>query len=233
MSADVSAQVPGGASQPLPAPPRTGRWRQHVTTALFLAPALIFLAVWIVYPTIRTIIRSFFDRDGNEFVGIDNYKTLFTDDNLVKAIENNAIWLAVVPALVAAIGLILAVLVERVRWSVAFKIVVFMPMAISLFAAGVIWHIMLQQDPSQGAVNAAIKVGHDAVSSSGVLTDAQAAGNPLTGSPDQGFGAKAAVGPGGTTLLGLPAIPPDAVPAGAKQGRYAASQARHGHRHGV
>src|SRR4051795_9579308 len=142
MAADAGVQVPGGASQPLPAPPRSGRWRQHVTTALFLGPALIFLTVWIVYPTIRTIIRSFFDRDGSNFVGIDNYKTLFTSDTLVKAIENNAIWLAVVPALVAAIGLIFAVLLERVSWSVAFKIVVFIPMAISMFAAGVIWHLM-------------------------------------------------------------------------------------------
>jgi ABC-type sugar transport system permease subunit len=66
------------------------------------------------------------------------------------AIRNNALWLAVVPALVTAIGLIFAVLTERVRWSVAFKIVVFMPMAISLFAAGVIWHLMDQRDPSQG-----------------------------------------------------------------------------------
>jgi alpha-glucoside transport system permease protein len=217
MAADAGVQVPGGASQPLPAPPRSGRWRQHVTTALFLGPSLIFLGVWIVYPTIRTIIRSFFDRDGSNFVGLDNYKTLFTDDTLVKAIENNAIWLAVVPALVAAIGLIFAVLLERVSWGVAFKIVVFMPMAISLFAAGVIWHLMLQKDPTQGAVNAAIKVGHDAVSSSGVLTDAQASGNTLTGSASQGFVAKATVGPGGTTLLGLTAIPPDALPAGAKQ----------------
>jgi ABC-type glycerol-3-phosphate transport system permease component len=65
-----------------------------------------------------------------------------------------------VPALVTAIGLIFAVLTERVRWSVAFKIVVFMPMAISLFAAGVIWHLMDQRDPSQGTVNAAIQVVH-------------------------------------------------------------------------
>src|SRR3954463_14330881 len=183
MAADASVSVPEGPANPLPAPSRAGRWRRHAVTALFLGPALIFLAVWIVYPTIRTIIRSFFDRDGSNFVGLDNYKTLFTDDTLVKAIENNAIWLAVVPALVAAIGLIFAVLLERVSWGVAFKIVVFMPMAISLFAAGVIWHLMYQKDPQQGAVNAAIKVAHDAVSSAGVLPSAQASSPALAGSP--------------------------------------------------
>src|SRR5690349_10432208 len=128
-TADASVPAPGG-STPLPAPPGAGRWRQHAVTAIFLGPALVFLAVWIVYPTIRTVVRSFFDRTGNDFVWLDNYKTLFTSDTLVKAIENNALWLAVVPALVAAIGLIFAVLLERVSWSVAFKVVVFMPMAI-------------------------------------------------------------------------------------------------------
>src|SRR3954452_11820276 len=187
MSADVSVQPPAGRSDPLPAPPGGGRWRQHLTTALFLGPALVFLGVWIVYPTIRTVLRSFFDREGSDFVGIDNYKTLFTSDTLVKAIENNAIWLAVVPALVVSIGLIFAVLMERIRWSIAFKIVVFMPMAISMFAAGVIWHIMDQKDPDQGAVNAAIKVVHDTVSSAGVLTSANASTPQLQGSSANGF----------------------------------------------
>ena len=63
------------------------------------------------------------------------------------AIKNNVIWVAVVPALVTAIGLIFAVLTERISWSVAFKTAVFMPMAISLFATGVIWRLMDQKDP--------------------------------------------------------------------------------------
>jgi alpha-glucoside transport system permease protein len=171
--------------------------------------------VWIVYPTIRTVIRSFFNRQGDEFVWFSNYKTLFTSDTLVKAIENNAIWLAVVPAFVVSIGLIFAVLTERIRWSVAFKIVVFMPMAISMFAAGVIWHIMDQKDPSQGAVNAAIKVVHDAFTNPGPLTAAQGT-RGVVGNTDKGFVARAAVGPGGTVLLGLTGIPPTEVPKNAK-----------------
>jgi alpha-glucoside transport system permease protein len=216
MAADAGVQTSGG-STPLPAPPEAGRWRRHGTTAIFLGPAAVFLAVWIVYPTIRTVIRSFFDQGGNNFVWFDNYKSLFTDSTLVKAIENNAIWLAVVPALVAAIGLIFAVLLERVKWATAFKIVVFMPMAISMFAAGVIWHIMDQKDPHQGALNAAAKVAHDAFSSSGVLATGQGSTPTLQGSPDRGFVMKPTVGPGGTALMGLTAIPPDAVPKNAKQ----------------
>ena len=68
------------------------------------------------------------------------------------------------PALVTAIGLVFAVLTERIRWAVAFKIAVFMPMAVSLFAAGVIWRIMYQQEPSRGALNAVAGAIHDDIS---------------------------------------------------------------------
>jgi alpha-glucoside transport system permease protein len=215
--ADVSVQpapFEGGIEPPSD---RAGRWRQRAVTAIFLGPAAIFLTVWIVYPTISTVIRSFFDREGSKFVWFDNYQTLFTSDTLVTAIKNNAIWLAVVPALVTAIGLIFAVLTERIRWSVAFKIAVFMPMAISLFAAGVIWHLMDQKDPQIGTVNAGIKVVKDTFSSSGVLEDANASSPRLRGDPKSGFVLVTPVRPGDSALLGLTAIPPKALPADAKQ----------------
>src|SRR4051812_16835106 len=217
MSASVSAQPPavqGGVTPPSAA---GARWRQRAVTAVFLGPALVFLVVWIVYPTIRTIIRSFFGETGGDFVGIDNYRELFTSDTLLKAIKNNAIWLAVVPALVTAIGLIFAVLTERIRWSVAFKIAVFMPMAISLFAAGVIWHLMDQKDPSVGTLNAAIKAVDDAVSPSGVLPSARGSTPEITGSTKQGLVLKTTLKPGDQALLGLTAVPPASVPKNAKQ----------------
>ena len=194
-----------------------GPWGQRAMTAVFLGPAMLLLVVWLVYPTVKTVVRSFYGRDGGDFVGLENYKALFTTDTLQTAIQNNAIWVGVVPALVTAIGLIFAVLTERVRWGVAFKIAVFMPMAISLFAAGVIWHIMYTQDPRQGAVNAAIGVVDDAFSSAGVLTAAQGSTPGLTGTPQRGLVLKDGVQAGGTALLGLTAIPPVEVPEGARQ----------------
>ncbi|MBS1870769.1 MAG: ABC transporter permease subunit [Actinobacteria bacterium] len=200
----------------LPAATGAGRRRrERLVPLLFLAPALIFLLVWLVYPTVRTVVRSFFGRSGSDFVGFDNYKALFTTDTLRTAIKNNVIWVAVVPAFVTAIGLIFAVLTERIRWSTAFKTVVFMPMAISLFAAGVIWRVMDQTDPSLGTVNATLKVVHDAFGSSGPLTTAQPSTPALTGSPSSGFVLRAVVRPGGVALMGLTAIPPDEVPAAA------------------
>jgi alpha-glucoside transport system permease protein len=130
-----------------PPPPRAGAWRKYAIAAGFMAPAALFLLVWIIYPALLTVHRSFYDRTGDTFVWFDNYQTLFTSDILLTAIRNSFLWIFVVPALVTAIGLIFAVLTERVSWSVAFKTVVFMPMAISLFAAGVIWRAAMYPTP--------------------------------------------------------------------------------------
>ncbi len=208
---EASAAAAGGAAG------RPRRSKGRLVPLLFLLPALVFLLVWLVYPTIRTIVRSFFDQEGSGFVGLDNYEALFTTDTLLTAIKNNALWVAVVPALVTAIGLVFAVLTERIRWASAFKIAVFMPMAISLFAAGVIWHIMYTKEPEKGALNAAIGVFDSAFGSSGVLERAQGSTPQLTGSVTKGFALEQEVRPGETALLGLTAIPPDSMPSGATQ----------------
>lgn len=189
-----------------------GRWRQRLVPGLFLLPAVVFLLVWLVYPTIRTIVRSFFDREGSGFVGFDNYEALFTTDTLLTAIKNNVLWVAIVPALVTAIGLVFAVLTERVRWSTAFKTAVFMPMAISLFAAGVIWRVMDEKDPAKGTVNASIQVVHDAFGGGGALSAGQGSTPQLVGSAASGFVLRTTVRPGDTALLGLTAIPPAEIP---------------------
>ena len=201
-------------------PPESGGagfFQRYGVMLVFLGPALVLLGVWIVYPTIRTIIRSFYDRDGDEFIGLDNYETLFTDDTLVTAIKNNFLWLLIVPAFVTAIGLVFAVLLERIRFSVAFKVVVFMPMAISLFAAGVIWRLMYEKDPSQGTINAGIAVVKDAVSPSGVLSAAQPSTEALQGGPEGGLVLEKPLAPGDVAQLGLTGIRASDVPADAEQ----------------
>jgi alpha-glucoside transport system permease protein len=193
------------------------RWRKHALAAGFLAPAVLFLSVWIVYPTLSTIKRSFYDRSGDDFVWFDNYRALFTNDVIVTAIKNNAIWVAVVPALVTAIGLIFAVLTERVRWAVAFKTAVFMPMAISAFAAGITWRIVYIQDPDQGALNAGIAVVKDAINPAGVLSNARASSDQLAGTPERGLTLKSTITPGEVAQLGLTAIRGSEVPEDAVQ----------------
>jgi alpha-glucoside transport system permease protein len=195
----------------------TGRWREYALAAGFLAPAVFFLAIWILYPTGRTIVRSFFSDDGSDFVWFDNYKELFTTDTLTTAIKNNAIWVAVVPAFVTAVGLMFAVLTERVRWSVAFKTIVFMPMAVSAFAAGVTWRIMYVKDPDQGAVNAGIRAVKDAVNPPGVLSEAAPATPSLTETSSGAIEVKNPVQTGQVADMGLTQISSDEIPSDAAQ----------------
>ncbi|HKN64082.1 MAG TPA: ABC transporter permease subunit [Gaiellaceae bacterium] len=213
--ASITAEPPPKAAPPEPGGASTSR---YVTGALFLVPAAVLLGVWLVYPTIYTIVRSFFGQSGylGTWVGIDNYRALFTTSTLVTAIKNSAIWVAVVPAFVTAFGLLFAVLTERIRWAVAFKTVVFLPMAISAFATGVTWRIMYQQNPDQGAINALGRTVSDAVSSPGVLSNALPSTSALQ-SKGGGLLLKTPLHPGGVALLGLTGIAPEDVPQGARQ----------------
>jgi alpha-glucoside transport system permease protein len=213
--ASITVEPPSGAAPP--PQPRGRPWRSYAVALGFLAPTLFFLGIWIVYPTIRTIIRSFFDRSGDNFVWFDNYQEIFTSDVLLTAVKNNAIWVLVVPALVTAIGLVFAVLTERIAWSVAFKTAVFMPMAISAFAAGVTWRIMYQQDPEQGAVNAGIAAIKDAVDPPGVLSEAAPSTDTVVGTPGGGLTLAEPVEPGAVVPLGLTQIPADEVPDDSEQ----------------
>lgn len=124
------------------------------SAALFLFPALVLLAVVVVYPIVATVVFSFSDRTGAGFVGLANYREMLTNPRILTAIRNNAIWVIVVPPLVTAIGLVFAVLTERVSFGRAFKTILFMPMAISLVAGGVIWRVVYEEDPDRGLLNA-------------------------------------------------------------------------------
>jgi alpha-glucoside transport system permease protein len=210
----VTAEPP--IAEAPPAPGRPGRFRRNAVALAFLAPAIVLLGIWVIYPTVYTIVRSLFDNDGSTFVWFDNYVEIFTRDTTIRAIKNNAIWVAVVPALVSAIGLIFAVLTERVRWSVAFKVAVFMPMAISLFATGVIWRIMYEKDPDRGAVNAVVAVVHDWIEPPGAFSNAFPSIPQLTGSASDGFVLQRPLQPGRTALLPLVGMPTEEVPADAK-----------------
>jgi len=213
--ASITAEPPAKGAPPV-GHDRPGLGRYAIAAA-FLAPAVVLLGVWIVYPAIYTIVRSFYGQSGGNFVGIDNYKALFTTGTITTAIKNNAIWVAVVPALITSIGLIFAVLTEKISWSLAFKTAVFMPMAISLFAAGVIWRIMDRQEPGIGAVNAVIGSVHDTFSPPGALSDALTSTPNETGSASQGIVLNTPLRPGGVALLALTGIPPEQVPSGSKQ----------------
>lgn len=124
---------------------------------VFLIPALVFLGAMVIYPTADTILQSFQNDDRSALVGIDNYKEVATRDGTITAIKNNAIWVLTAPAIITGLGLMFAILTERIRYSTAIKIIVFMPMAISFLATGVIWRLMYDPDPNIGFMNASIR----------------------------------------------------------------------------
>jgi alpha-glucoside transport system permease protein len=123
---------------------------------LWIGPALIFLGVFLVYPTIATLIRSFQDRAGKAFVGFDNYAWFFGENGTLIALRNNAFWVILLPTFVVGIGLIVAILIDRVRYESVVKSIIFLPMAISFVAAGVIWRFMYDLDPKVGTLNAVV-----------------------------------------------------------------------------
>jgi alpha-glucoside transport system permease protein len=106
---------------------------------LFLGPALFLLTLYLVYPVIQTIWLSFHDNAGDKFVGLNNYAWAFKDTQFRTSIYNNLLWLLVVPAACTFLGLIIAVLTDKIWWGQLAKSLVFLPLAISFVGASVIW----------------------------------------------------------------------------------------------
>jgi alpha-glucoside transport system permease protein len=115
------------------------RTRSRIRPWLFLAPALLLLGTYLLYPLFETFRLSFFDTTGENFVGLSNYQWVLVDQNFLITIRNNFLWLVVVPSAATALGLVVAVLADRVWWGGFAKSMVFMPMAISFVGASVIW----------------------------------------------------------------------------------------------
>lgn len=196
------------------------RRQQLLLAAVFLAPALVFLGAIVVYPAVATGFRSLFDRAGDTFVGLDNYETMFRLGRMRRAIINSFVWVATFPVLVVTVGLMLAVLSERIGWKTAFKTVLFLPMAISLLASGIIWRIVYEADPDRGAVNALLNVPRSLVLPEGQYAGAVPSVDDLEVADDDAVSADAVVGAdGGVVRIGLLRIATDQVPDEAENAR--------------
>jgi alpha-glucoside transport system permease protein len=125
---------------------------------IFLAPAAAMLLVGLVYPAISTIIQSFFDKTGDNFVWLDNYIWTFTNPDGFWSVINTLIWALVAPIFSTAIGLAYAAFIDRARGEKLLKVFVFMPYAISFVGAGIIWKFIYdyRQGEQVGLLNAII-----------------------------------------------------------------------------
>ena len=127
----------------------TGRWRPW----LFVGPALLLIVFFLVYPTIMTIARSFFGRGTSlfgphtEFVGFTNWRYVFTNGTMLTSLRNNALWAVLFTTCTVGFGLLLAVMLDRVRYEKLVKSIIFIPAAISMVGASVIWKFIYAYRP--------------------------------------------------------------------------------------
>ncbi|MEM7378118.1 MAG: sugar ABC transporter permease [Pseudomonadota bacterium] len=117
---------------------------------LFLLPAVAAMGLYLVYPVVETLRLSLSERlpgNASQFVGLDNYAQMVSEDKFWEALTNNLLWLLIVPAFATAFGLLAAQLSDRVRWGNLAKSLIFMPMAISFVGAAVIWKLVYDARP--------------------------------------------------------------------------------------
>ncbi|HEV3168796.1 MAG TPA: sugar ABC transporter permease [Actinocrinis sp.] len=121
----------------------TGRLNRPLAIVVLLGPALVLLTVGLVVPAIRTIYLSLRSDDSSSFVGVANFKWAFTNGNLNQGVRqelfNTLLWIVIAPIVATVLGLLIAVLVDRMRHQAIYKSLIFMPVAISFVGASIIW----------------------------------------------------------------------------------------------
>lgn len=133
-------------------------WVRRLQPFVFVGPAIAILAWYLALPTIRTLWISLHNADRSEFVGLQNYLAIFTERIMFEAFRNNLLWIVFGATLSVIFGLIVAVLADRSRFENFAKAMIFLPMAISMVGAGVIWNFIYEVkqagDPQIGLLNA-------------------------------------------------------------------------------
>lgn len=123
-------------------------WNKRLLPWIYVGPALLFLSAYLIVPTLQTIYLSFFGPRSENFIGLDNYVFALTDQTMLMAFRNNLLWLVLVTGVSVSLGLIVAVLVDKVRYEAIAKSIIFLPMAISFVGASVIWKFVYNYQPA-------------------------------------------------------------------------------------
>ncbi len=125
------------------------RYAEGVRPYVFVGPALVILSVFLVYPVINTILISLKDADSQSFVGLDNFKFVFTDEAMLRSIRNTFAWILVVPLVCVGVGLVFATMADRLRrGEAAAKSMIFLPLAISFVGAAIVWEFVYSFRPT-------------------------------------------------------------------------------------
>jgi alpha-glucoside transport system permease protein len=162
VASPTSSSSTAVVARTLAAPPRRRAINlgHYLTVLMFIGPALAFIGLLVIYPSVKTLYNSLTSTTGigfsapTKFVGLDNFNAMFSDPALGTAVSNNILWLVIVTPVTVILGVVFAVLFDKVRYESIPKSIVFIPMAISATASGVIWRLMYADDPNTGVVNA-------------------------------------------------------------------------------
>lgn len=128
----------------------TGRLERPVAIVVLLGPALLLLLIGLVVPAIRTIYLGFSNASGAKLIGWKNYVWAFTTPGIQDILINTLLWIVVAPLVTTVLGLVLALLADRVKGEAVYKSLIFMPMAISFVGASIIWKFVYDyREPGQ------------------------------------------------------------------------------------
>lgn len=134
------------------------KWREGVRSWVFLLPAMVAMIVGLLIPAIRTIYLSLLDDNGKSFVGLDNYNNVFTTRGTRLTVFNSITWVFVGTIVTVIVGLAVARFADGMRGEKAAKSAIFIPGAISLVGAGIIWKFVYDGPPFEvGMLNSLTK----------------------------------------------------------------------------
>ncbi|MER7416424.1 sugar ABC transporter permease [Micromonospora peucetia] len=119
--------------------PRRRKPREGMFALFFLLPTVLLLTIGLVVPAIRTMLLSFMDANGNDWVGLRNYGWMFSENSIVRVLINSLVWVFLVPLAATSFGLLYAIMVDKARFEAVAKSLIFLPMAISFVGASIIW----------------------------------------------------------------------------------------------
>ena len=138
-----------------------GRKQRPIAIVVLLGPALILLSAGLIVPAIQTILFSFKDANSIKFIGFHNYAWLLQNPDMRKVFFNTLLWIVITPFATTALGLFLAIMLDRMKRESVAKSLLFMPMAISFVGASVIWKFVydyaVPNKPQTGLLSAIVR----------------------------------------------------------------------------
>jgi alpha-glucoside transport system permease protein len=131
------------------------RWQESWRAWVFLFPAALAMVVGLLIPAVRTLYLSLFNDTSKKWVGLDNYLDIFQTRGTRLTVFNSILWVTAGTAITIIIGLAVARYADGMRGEKVAKSAIFIPVAVSLVGAGLIWTFVYAGPPfDNGLLNA-------------------------------------------------------------------------------